>query len=428
MMTGPGKTRVAVIGGGWAGCTAALTLAEAGISTTLYESSRTLGGRARKVELEGQPLDNGQHILLGAYEQTLQLIARLHPSSADEALWRLPLAIDQPPDFSMACPRLPAPMHLLAGLLGADGLSVREKLAAARWVHAVLKGPDAPGTQTVSQLTHSQPEKLSRLLWHPLCISALNTPPETASARVFQDVMRAAFGGRTRHSDLLLPRRDLTALLPAPAASRLVELGGDVRLSSRVRMLDATAASVTAASNDETATYSHVILAVAPQHLPALATHVPALKPTGDAVAGYDYQPIATGYLQYDPEFKLDKPMFALANGPAQYVFDRGQSHGQAGLLAFVASAAAHLSPDWLDQAEAQLQRIARPGAPKWRKAIVEKQATYACLPDMPRPAVRTAHPRIFLAGDYTAGAYPATLESATSSGVQSARALLDQL
>lgn len=422
------KPSVAVIGGGWAGCSAALTLAEAGISTTLYESSRTLGGRARKVELDGRHLDNGQHILLGAYEQTLQLIARLHPASHHEALWRLPLAISQPPDFDLTCPRLPAPFHVLAGLLGARGLGWRDKLAAARWVHTLLNGPDASSAHTVSQLTRSQPERLSRLLWHPLCISALNTPPETASARIFQDVIRAAFGGHSRHSDLLLPRRDLTELLPAPAAKRLVELGGTLHLSSRVRLLDASTEAITLEAHNEAAAYSHVILAVAPQHLPALAAQIPSLQAVTDAVASYHYQPIATGYLQYDPGFQLDKPMFALADGPAQYVFDRGQSHGQAGLLACVASAAAQLTPDWLDQAEAQLHRVAHPGTPKWRKGIVEKQATYACVPNMPRPAVRTAHPRIFIAGDYTAGAYPATLESATSSGVQSATALLDQL
>ena len=234
------KHRVAVVGGGWAGCAAALVLAEAGVSVTLFEASRTLGGRARAVELEGQPLDNGQHILLGAYEQTLQLIERLHPNATQDALWRLPLSLDQPPDFSLACPRLPAPLHLLAGLLGAQGLNWREKLAAARWAHSLLGHMETPDQQTVSQLTCSQPEKLRTMLWHPLCVSALNTPPEQASARIFRDVIRAAFGGRTQHSDLVLPRRDLTALLPAPAAARVIELGGEIRLACRVTTLDAS--------------------------------------------------------------------------------------------------------------------------------------------------------------------------------------------
>ena len=430
-MTGLKQPSVAVVGGGWAGCTAALTLAEAGINVTLFEASRTLGGRARAVEIEGRMLDNGQHILLGAYEQTLQLIVRLNPANSPEQLWRHPLSLKQPPDFSLACPRLPAPLHLLVGLLGAQGLSGREKWAALRWAHALLhnpRNPRAPELQTVRQLTHTQPEKLNRLLWHPLCVSALNTPPEIASAAVFRDVIRAAFGGRNHHSDLLLPRRDLTALLPAPAAARLIELGGSACLSSRISSLEATPDAITLNYRDESATFSHVILATAPQHLPGLAASIPALDPVVRDVNTYHYQPIATGYVQYDPAFQLTEPLFAMADGPAQFVFDRGQSHGQAGLLAFVASAAENLSADWLDQAEAQLQRIARPGSPRWRKSIVEKQATYSCVPNMARPDVCTAHPRIFLAGDYTAGPFPATLESATQSGVQSAGALLRQL
>jgi squalene-associated FAD-dependent desaturase len=422
------KSRVAVIGGGWAGCAAALTLAEAGVAVTLFEAGRTLGGRARSVDIEGQPLDNGQHILLGAYEQTLQLIDRLRPVASPDGLWRLPLALNQPPDFSLACPRLPAPLHLLAGLLGARGLGWRDKLAAARWAHGLLNDTDTSTHLSVSQLTRSQPEKMRRLLWHPLCVSALNTPPDMASARVFRDTIRAAFGGRNRHSDLLLPRRDLTALFPAPAAARVIELGGEVRQSCRVTTLDAAADAVTVGTRDASMAYSHIVIAVAPQHLAGLAAAIPQLEPVLHGVATFAYQPIATAYFQYDPAFRLEKPLFALTDGPVQFVFDRGQSHGQPGLLALVASAATNLPADWMDLAAAQLQRVARPGPPRWRKSIVEKQATYACVPNMARPAVRTAHPRIFLAGDYTSGPYPATLESATLSGVQSARTLLEQL
>ena len=128
--------RVAVIGGGWAGCAAGLSLAQAGINVTLFEAGNILGGRARGVEINGHTLDNGQHILLGAYTQTLKLIAEVnlrHSRSPDAGLLRLPLVLDQPPDFSLVCPKLPAPLHLLVGLLAARGLSVYDKLAAARW-------------------------------------------------------------------------------------------------------------------------------------------------------------------------------------------------------------------------------------------------------------------------------------------------------
>ncbi len=420
------KAQVAVVGGGWAGCAAALTLVEAGVPVTLYEAARTLGGRARAVELEGAQLDNGQHILLGAYEQTLALIGRLQ--SEAEALWRLPLTLEQPPDFRLACPRLPAPFHLAAGLLTARGLSGAEKWAAARWADALIRSGDRLFRGSVADLTRDQPAKLNRLLWHPLCVSALNTLPEEASAQVFADVLRAAFGGRRQHSDLLLPRRDLGALLPVPAAARVTALGGDLRLGQRVGALGVDALGVTLATRDTHERYSHVIVAVAPQHLPGLAAGVDALAAAAADVARYAYRPIATAYVQYDDAFRLPAPLYALDGGPAQFVFDRGPSHGQAGLVAFVASAVSNLAEDWVTQAEAQLRRIVDPGPARWRRRIVEKQATYACVPDLPRPAVRTPHPRVFLAGDYTAGPYPATLESATTSGVQSAASLLETL
>ncbi|HEY9099116.1 MAG TPA: hydroxysqualene dehydroxylase HpnE [Thiobacillus sp.] len=427
-MTAGTSPHVAIIGGGWAGCSAALTLAEAGIRVSLFEASRTLGGRARAVEIEGQSLDNGQHILLGAYEQTLKLIHRLHRGKTDTGLWRLPLTLRQPPDFSLACPRLPAPLHLMAGLLGSHGLTWREKISAARWAHATLHNTHPVDPLTVSQLTASQPEKLNRLLWHPLCISALNTPPALASAQVFRAVLQSAFGGCTHDSDLLFPRLDLTSLLPGPAAVRIVELGGHVHLSTRVNALHATDDAITLSTPEQTVACSHVILATAPQHVSALATNVAALNEVAHAVSTYQYQPIATGYIQYDHAFQLAEPFFALANGPAQFVFDRGQSHGQAGLMAFVASTASELNENWLDQAEAQLTHITQPGPVLWRKRIIEKQATFNCVPNMHRPSVQTTHPRIYLAGDYTASPYPATLESATVSGVQSASVLLKAL
>ncbi|MFN3752135.1 MAG: hydroxysqualene dehydroxylase HpnE [Thiobacillus sp.] len=420
------KPRVAVVGGGWAGCAAALTLAEAGVPVTLFEAARTLGGRARAVELEGARLDNGQHLLLGAYAQTLALIGRLQPEA--EVLWRLPLTLEQPPDFRLACPRLPAPLHLAAGLLAARGLGGAEKWAAVRWAASLIRSPSRPLPGSVADLTRAQPEKLNRLLWHPLCVSALNTLPGEASAQVFADVLRAAFGGRRHDSDLLLPRRDLGALLPLPAAARVAALGGDIRLGQRVDTLDVDAHGVNLATGDSRERYSHVLVAVAPQHLAGLAPGVDALAAAAADVARYAYRPIATAYVQYDAAFRLPAPLYALDGGPAQFVFDRGPSHGQAGLVAFVASAASNLAGDWVAQAEAQLRRIADPGPARWRRRIVEKQATYACVPGMARPGVRTPHPRVFLAGDYTAGPYPATLESATTSGVQSAASLLESL
>ncbi|ODU87583.1 MAG: phytoene dehydrogenase [Thiobacillus sp. 65-69] len=425
-MAVPVKPAVAVVGGGWAGCAAAFTLAEAGVAADLFEAGRILGGRARGVSLDGRALDNGQHILLGAYAHCLDLIRRAGPGSGD--LWRLPLAIETPPGFRFACPRLPAPLHLLAGLAGARGLDWRDKWRAGRWMQHHLRSPQPDVDRTVAELTFDQPDTVNRLLWHPLCISALNTPPRQASARVFLAVLRTAFGARRTDSDLLLPRRDLTRLFPSHAAERILLRGGTVHLACRIERIEAANGAFLLHTCEGARHYSHVIVAVAPQHLSRLTAGLPELESARSAIADFRYLPIATGYVQYTSDFQLGAPLYALDDGPAQFVFDRGQSHGQPGMMAFVASTATRLPADWLDQAEAQLRRFAAPGAARWRRHIVEKQATYACEPDLARPSIRTAHPCLFLAGDYTDGPYPATLESAASSGVQSALALLDSL
>jgi len=426
------KPRVAVIGGGWAGCAAALTLAEAGVPVTLYEAGQTLGGRARAITVDGRKLDNGQHILLGAYTQTLELMTRLHAADPEAGLMRLPLTIEQPPDFRLACPTLPAPLNLLLGLVNATGLGWQEKWQAARWAAKTLRGsPQQPDT-SVEELLSGQSEQLRRLLWHPLCLSALNTLPGSASANTYQRVLAAAFASRREHSDLLLPRHDLGALFPQPAAARIEALGGTLRLNSRVVGLEPDVQGLTVRTRREVDHFDRLILAVAPQHLAALGQQFPGLEASLDTIAGFRYEPIATAYLQYPAGVQLSRPMLALAEQPGQFVFDRGQTHGQTGLLAVVASAASSLLGQphgtWLDAMETQLRRMVSLPQPTWRRAVIEKQATYACVPSLQRPAVRTGHSRVFLAGDYTEGPYPATLESATLSGVQSAQALLDSL
>jgi hypothetical protein len=176
--------------------------------------------------------------------------------------------------------------------------------------------------------------------------------------------------------------------------------------------------------------FDHAIIAVAPQHLKPLVRAIAALDATVATVSALAFEPIATAYLQYPPGTRLDRPMLALAGQPAQFVFDRGQTHGQDGFFAAVASAASALIGQsrtaWLDAIERQLTRVARLPRPSWRRGVIEKQATWSCRPGIVRPGTRTAHARVFLAGDYLHGAYPATLESATLAGVQSAQALLE--
>lgn len=426
---------VAVIGGGWAGCAAALSLAEAGVSATLFEAAKVLGGRARAVELSGQQLDNGQHILLGAYDQTLKLIAEVNPqdlSPPDAALMRLPLALEQPPDFSLACNRLPAPFHLFVGLWSARGLGFFDKLAASRWMRLILDSREDIADTSVAQLIANQPARVRAQLWEPLCMAALNTRPEQASAKIFRNVLAASFGKIRSHSDLLFPRRDLTRLFPAPAAHRIMALKGEIRLQTRIKAMRADRRKIMLSSFGSLIGFDRVIVAVAPQHVARLCAEIPELRNVCRIVESYRYEVIATVYLQYSQDVRLSRPMISLNGGPAQFVFDRGHTHGQPGLLACVISAASallgHPQSEWVGGIQQQLSRIFALPAPLWQTAIVEKQATYLCGPNMPKPKNYTAHPWVFLAGDYTTGPYPATLESAIGSGVKSAQTLLNSL
>jgi predicted NAD/FAD-binding protein len=202
-MTGNRKS-VAVVGGGWAGCAAAVELADAGCAVTLFEAARTPGGRARAVQAHGRILDNGQHILLGAYESTLKLLRRVGVDPASSLL-RLPLQMRYPPASGLmdfAAPRLPAPLHVLAALLRAKGLDRDDKLAlarfstTARWMDWRLD-VDCSVAELLER--YDQTPRITQLLWRPLCVAALNTPAERASARVFLAVLRDSLGARQQH-------------------------------------------------------------------------------------------------------------------------------------------------------------------------------------------------------------------------------------
>lgn len=432
-------TTVAVIGAGWAGCAAAVELTRAGAKVTLYEATRTAGGRARRIDYQGHTLDNGQHILLGAYRESLRLMQQvgLQPS---QLLMRLPLQMRYPDNeegMDLLAPRLPAPLHLVMGVLRVKGLSLADKLSLARFSSAVRwMGWQLNQDCTVAELLarFDQTDRLITLMWRPLCIAALNTPPERASAKVFLAVLRDSLGARRAASDMLLPRTDLSTLFPDAAISWLQKQGGTVMMGHRVNSIHADDAGWTINSAQRSDHYQHVVIATAPMHAQTL------LKDTDHALSeslSFDYEAITTCYLQYAPTVRLPAPMLALIDDPdsqcwGQFVFDRGQlDDKQAGLLAVVISASGAATESGAQPIETSVaQQLAHDlhmpklGTPVWSKAITEKRATFACTPDMQRPSTATTHPGLWLAGDYTASDYPATIEGAVRSGVKVAAAI----
>lgn len=423
---------VAVIGGGWAGLSAAVELAAAGVRVTVFEAARQLGGRARRVDVAGHALDNGQHILIGAYHDTLCLM-RTVGANPEHLLKRIPLDLFYPGSaFRMTLPHLPAPLNLAIGLLTARGCSAADKVAAVRFMRS-LKANDycLPDDLTVADLLdhHGQSGPLRDRLWDTLCISALNTPPENASARIFANVLRDTLGGKRSDTDLLLPATDLNRIFPDAAARFIGERGGEIRLATRVESIGGNLRI----GNDR---FDHVILATAPQHAAALLTDTNAAGAIAGILETYTYEPIGTVYAAYPADVRLPIPMLGLDGGTAgrvgQWVFDRGQLGGNRGLMSFVLSAQGAweafdnetLASRLHHELEEALGRRLAP--PSWHRVIRERRATYTCRPALPRPPARTSIAGLWLAGDYVCADYPATLEAAVRSGVSAARMVLD--
>ena len=401
--------KVAVVGAGWAGLAAAVDLTRRGAAVTLYEAGRVAGGRGRSVNIDGRTLDNGQHLLLGAYRETLALM-RLVGADPDALFDRRPLQVVDRDGFRLALPRWPAPFNVAWGLLTAATVGWPEKLKTALWMQRVKwRGFRLTRDESVADWLDAagQTSVLRQKLWEPLCLAALNTPAEHASAQLFANVLRDSLGSARRaDTDLLLPRVPFGELLPEPACRWLTANGATLRFGHRVR-------SVADACVDGEA-FEAVIVAVAPQHLQALLPEVDTC---------FDYEPIATIYLQFAAKTALPFPLLHLGGATGAWAIDRGN-----GLFGCAISG----HGDWealSDEALAgEIETALGLGAADWRRIIREKRATFSCRPQLPRPGQHTADPRIVLAGDYTWADYPATLEGAVRSGLHAASEVFRQL
>ncbi|CAN7321139.1 hydroxysqualene dehydroxylase HpnE [Acidovorax sp. LjRoot129] len=431
--------KVAVVGAGWAGMAAAIAHAQAGREVTVFEAARTVGGRARAVPAilpQGATvtLDNGQHILIGAYAESLRLM-RLVGVDVDSALLRLPLTLQFPDGQGLQLPDLPPPLDALLGIARAKGWSWRDKLTLLRTATAwQLRGFRCAPQTSVADLCAPLTPRLMAEFIDPLCVSALNTPAHQASGQVFLRVLQdSLFSGRGG-SNLLLPRADLGALFPEPAARWLQAHGGhQVITGQRVQRLQphpggrwevVCGSAQPGAADSAPEAFDQVTLACPSWEASRLVAGVAGVAGLADAsrwsnqASALRFEAITTVYA-YAPGARLAQPMLALRSSPespAQFVFDRGQLDGNHGLLAFVVSASdgerSHIEQQVRQQAAAQLGISALQPV----QTVVEKRATFACTPGLERPGMQVL-PGLSACGDYVDGPYPATLEGAVLSG-----------
>ncbi|MEO7151447.1 MAG: hydroxysqualene dehydroxylase HpnE [Burkholderiaceae bacterium] len=418
------RRRLAVVGGGWAGIAAAVEATLRGHNVHLFEMAPQLGGRARSFTVDGIEIDNGQHIAIGAYAETLALLARVGIEPA-RAFLRLPLRLVDPDGVGLRLrPGAPS-LAFAAAVLAHPTWRWDDKLgllgSAAGWA---ARGFRCDPAWTVQRLASRLSPVVQRELIEPLCVAALNTEAGAASAGVFLRVLKDALFSGPGASDLLLPRLPLSGVLAGPAGDWLRAAGADLRLGHRAMTLQPRAGGW----DLDGVAVDGVILASTATEAARLALDIaPAWSQSTHALA---WEPIVTVYAHGDAA-DLDEPMLALEAGPsapAQFAFNRGRLGGPPGLLAFVVSGAR----DWVArgadatwvavQRQAQVQ-LAPQGVGSLRrlKTVVEHRATFRCVPGLTRPAM-TIGPNLLAAGDYVDGPYPATLEGAVRSGIAAAR------
>ena len=437
-----------MIGGGFAGCAAAVELANAGYQVTLYEAAATLGGRARTVVHDGLALDNGQHLLLGAYRETRRIADIVHDGINDDSWLLSPLAIRpfgtrNEAAVAFEARTLPAGLGLITGIATISGLSWRERLGLVRWFARQGRrrfrcDPDA----TVAALLGDVPPRARDALLTPLCLAALNTRSERASAQIFLNVLREAFAGASDASSIALPHEPLGDTVPERSATWLSHRGHTVRRCARVTVTSQDP-GVSIRDDGVDDGFEAAIVAVGPHQLGATLdsrlVDDPAVARALRDVQQFEWEAITTIYLGYLEPLQLGPGLLRLDDAPGQWLFDRGDILGRSGkaadehrlraLIAVVISA--HRannegSAALVRDVEDQLRRLS-PAMPSaaWTQVISEKRATYACLPALARPRCGRLVSGLYLAGDYTYEAFPATLEAAVRSGVEAARALM---
>jgi hydroxysqualene dehydroxylase len=435
---------VIVIGGGLSGLSTAADLASRGLSVLVLERHQHLGGRAYSFvdESTGEEIDNGQHLMMGCYHETRWLLRTI--GSDHLATLQPNLHIDfRHPKFgaaSLHCPSLPAPFHLLAGLLNLKTLPLPDRLRLLRVGLEIHKRPEiiepSIAALTVHQWLDSlgQSEANKKYLWDIIAVGSLNGDPKDVSAVLFYRVLRAAFLGGRENSSFLIPRVGLSRLLDDPIHRYIESKKGSVLRGCAVDALITEGSRVKAVRcSDGVNREAAAFVCAVPWF--ALASLFPANEPATRAADHMTASGILSINLWFDAPV-MDEDFVALLDSTVQWVFNRSKIQGASAssgqCLALTVSGADCLvdkeAGELVALALGDLRRVfPRMSTAKLVRSIVlkEKRATFSQRPDVEsvRPPCNTSMENLFLAGDWTNTGYPATIEGAVISGRKAAAA-----
>jgi hydroxysqualene dehydroxylase len=427
--------RIVIIGGGFAGLAAGVRLSERGAKVVACERRGHLGGRAYSFldQQTGDVVDNGQHLFMGCYHHTIAFLEQI--GCLDRLMFQ-----DRPRvDFldrdqgytSFQCPRLPAPLHAVAGLLKLRGITMGDKLRVARVGRAIQQnGKAGAAALTVSEWLASlgQSERIRERFWYPLAIATLNEDPQVASARMLEVVLKRVFGAGRRASSIGIARVGLSELYTDGAATYIEARGGKVRTSATVERLVIEGKRVVAVElKDGERIEADAVISAVP--------HTAFLKMLPDewrgefaAIAGLRAAPIVSINLWFDRNI-FDRQFVGLIGTRSQWLFNKNLivKPTEASNQIAVIISAAHAFVDWtkeqlVEMALGELRELlpeSRDARLLHSRIVKEREATlsHTLESDDLRPGPRTAIENLILAGGWTATGLPDTIESAVLSG-----------
>jgi squalene-associated FAD-dependent desaturase len=441
---------VVVVGAGFAGLSAAVRLVRGGARVVVLEARSRLGGRATSFadRETGEVVDNGQHVLLGCYTDTFDFLREIGAAGnvRVEPTLGVTMIDRQGRRSRLTCPALPAPLHLVAGVLDWDGLDWRDRLGVLRMatpLRLARRGLEpgariiaaSPGETVESWLVRNgQTARIREMLWNPLALAALNQPPDRASAPPFARVLAEMFGSDPRAAAIALPAKPLEAMYAEPARAYLERHGAAVRTgaAATVRVERDRVTSVAAGAEEwrPAAVVSAVPWYAVSETIPG---RPPALASTIDRARAMEPSPIVTVNLWFDRPV-IAEPFLGLPGRTFQWVFDkRSVFGGDASHLSLVASGASPIVDMPNDELVAVAHGEMLDAIPSVRAATLkrgtvvrEPRATFSLAPGQPsRPTIDTPIRGLYLAGDWIDTGLPATIESAVRSGHRAAELAL---
>jgi squalene-associated FAD-dependent desaturase len=431
---------VAVVGGGLAGLAAACALASAGMKVTLFERRPYLGGRASSYQHPGtgEVIDNCQHVLLGCCTNLIDFYQRTGVAGSIRWFERMTFLEPGGRASEIGPSSLPAPLHTTPAFLRASCLEVADKVAIARAMMALAPTtPRDTGESFLGWLNrHGQTVRAIERFWKPVLVSALNEEVDRVSVPYAAQVMRESFLKSAEAGRMGVPTVPLTDLYSA-AGNYICERQGDVRFRTSAESFRAELSHVKLVVGEKEETFDYAVFALPFDSLERILPDSSASQPLRDALARFETSPITGIHLWFD-RIISDLDHAVLLDRTIQWMFHKSKlqnrnSNGHGSYVELVVSASKTLvdksKQEIVDLAVSELREFfpaARDANLLKSTVIKEVHATYSPRPgieaDRPRP--ETVWPRVFLAGDWTATGWPATMEGAVRSGYLAAQSL----